>query len=255
MKIVIRTLLGIALMIPAADSWPQNLEQIVQNHIEIRGGYEAFKNIQSFRIMGRTVRRGMETSFTACMKKPEKFRYETEFGGNPILFGFDGENAWNTISQGPSGRRGDTGATARGSRNMMMRTLPDLEGPLVDYESKGFSLEWLGNESMEGTEVIKLKLTGEDGAERFLYLDSEYYVILKETSIREFRGNTMEMETYYSDYKEVDGLMIAHTMETRMGGGADRPMGGAGSQTVIESIEINPQLDDSLFEDPARKNL
>lgn len=254
MKTLIKILPLITIMLAAARSGAETLEQIIEKHIEIRGGHEALKGIQSFKVTGKTIRRGMETPFTALMKKPGKFRYETEFGGNSIVFGSDGENSWNTMGQGPAGRRGDTGATAaRGGRSMMMRFLPDLEGPLVDYESKGFTLELLGNELMEGTEVIKLKLTGEDGRERFLFLDSEYCMLLKESSTREFRGNTMEMETYYSDYKEVDGLMIAHTIESRTAGATERPMGGGASQTILESIEINPDPDDSLFEDPAEK--
>ena len=56
------------------------------------------------------------------------------------------------------------------------------------------------------------------------------------------KGQASEM--LMSDYKEVEGLMIAHTMEQKMNGQ---------SQAVIkiDKVELNPKLEKSVFSLPA----
>ena len=53
----------------------------------------------------------------------------------------------------------------------------------------------------------------------------------------------MAAETFLSDYKEVDGLMVPHTIEQKMDG-----------QTAMviktEKVELNPQIDKNIFSLP-----
>jgi len=48
-----------------------------------------------------------------------------------------------------------------------------------------------------------------------------------------------------SDYKEVGGMMMAHMMESGAKGNPQR------QKIVIEKIELNPEIADSLFAMPA----
>jgi hypothetical protein len=53
------------------------------------------------------------------------------------------------------------------------------------------------------------------------------------------------METVYGDYKEVGGLMMAHSIESK-------PVGAPAGQVItIDSAEVNVDLADDQFAMPA----
>lgn len=225
----------------------QTVDELVQKHIEAIGGYDAVKGVQTYKMTGHVIRGDMEIPFVVYRKKPGMFRREMTFQGRTMIFGSDGEESWSNRPEGQGGRGGRMGG--RFGRGMMGM---DVESPLVDYEKKGYKAELVGKESMEGTDVYKLKLTDTEGNVRYVFLDTEYFVILKETTIRDFQGQKVETNVYYSDYKEVGGLMIAHVMERKgdTPGGSRGGRGFGSSQTVIEKIEINVSLDEALFQKP-----
>jgi hypothetical protein len=58
-------------------------------------------------------------------------------------------------------------------------------------------------------------------------------------------GNEMESDTYYSNYSMVEGIAVPGKIETKM---KDQLMG----TLVIENVELNTELDDTLFEKPVK---
>jgi hypothetical protein len=122
----------------------------------------------------------------------------------------------------------------------MMEHQADIDGILIGAEDKGFGVEYLGEEDMEGTPVHHLKLTIDDSTTVDYYLDAEYFVELKSTVTAQVEDNTYSVDTYYGDYKEVDGLMVAHSTETRVGDQTQMQM-------VVELVEFNVDAPDSVF--------
>ena len=55
----------------------------------------------------------------------------------------------------------------------------DFDGPLVDHRRKGISIELIGPDEVEGTDVHKLKVTHPNGDVDFYYLDTEFAVPIK----------------------------------------------------------------------------
>jgi hypothetical protein len=55
----------------------------------------------------------------------------------------------------------------------------------------------------------------------------------------------VEFENSLSDYKEVGGLMIAHSLEMGPKGSTER------SKLTLQKVELNPALDDGRFKMPA----
>ena len=123
--------------------------------------------------------------------------------------------------------------------------MADVDGPLVDYKTKGSTIELAGKEELEATPVYKLKVTLKTGDVKYIYLDAGNYLELKESEKRKEDGSTNEVDTSYSDYKAVAGVMIAHSSETRVNGAIDEQMS-------IEKIEVNVPIDDSIFKMPKK---
>jgi outer membrane lipoprotein-sorting protein len=132
----------------------------------------------------------------------------------------------------------------QGQADNMKLQANDFPSPFMDYKSKGYTVEYVGEETMEGTPTHKIKLVQEpimvNGKQEesitYYYFEAENFVpIATEVSMA---GQTMK--DTMSDYEEVDGLYFPFAM-TMMGG---MPL-------KIKSIEINPEIDAKMFSFPA----
>lgn len=220
----------------------QTADELIRKNIEARGGYETLKAVNTMKATGKIIQMGMEISFTLRKKRPNFVRLEGELQGQTFIQAYDGETAWwiNPFTGDPDAQK----MPENQAKSLIDDA--DFDGQLVDYKEKGHSVEFVGKEDMEGTEVVKLKLTLKNGDVKYIYLDSEYYIELKVTSKTKQGETELEVDAYLSDYKEVNGLMIPHAIESKMGGNTV-------SQIKLETVEMNVEVDDSIFKMPPKK--
>jgi outer membrane lipoprotein-sorting protein len=230
-----------ALLAAPVQAQDMTVEDILNNYYEASGGMDNLKAVQSMTVTGKMMGgQGFEAPFTRYAKRPDMLRMEFTFQGITGVQAYDGETAWMLMPF--------MGQTAPEVMAPDMATQvkedADIDGPMVDYEAKGHQIELIGKDEAEGAEAYKLKLTLKNGEVTYYYLDAEYFLVIMTEAKRTIQGNEMEFTTVLSDYKEVSGLMIPHSVEVRGQG----PMG----QTIlIEQIEVNSEIDDELFKMPA----
>ena len=82
-----------------------------------------------------------------------------------------------------------------------------------------------------------------DGTEN---LDAETYLLVKQEGKTKRRGTDVEGEQLFSDYKDVDGVMIPFTMEM---GAKGMPMR---QKMSFSKIEMNVPIDDARFAFPGK---
>jgi outer membrane lipoprotein-sorting protein len=120
----------------------------------------------------------------------------------------------------------------------------DFDGPLVDYKTKGNQIELVGKENLDDKPVYRLKLTNKNGDVRFYFFDASSFLLLKWEGIRKTGEQEVPWESFFSDFREVQGLKYAFRI-------AQGSPGTEIKQTLTaEKIEINPQIDDSRFAKP-----
>ena len=178
---------------------------------------------------------------SGIMKRPNLFRMEMGFQGQTLVQAFDGKTAWEIVPF-----MGDPTAhpMPEDQAKQLIREA-DFDGPFVDYKSKGHKIEFVGKEEVEGTETLKLKVTTKDGDVFYSFFDPEYYLELKRITKQKNRrtGTEMEAEIYFSDFKEVAGLMMPHALKIKGTGPGEM-------NVAITQIEVNVDVDDSLFQMP-----
>ena len=239
-KALVLTFLSCAVLCAQASA--QTVDDLIKKNIEARGGLEKLRAIKSMRLTGKVHAEGMTIPLVIQIKRPGLLRADATVQGMSMSRGYDGETAWETNAFGGSKEPEKlSGYEARETIEMA-----DIDGPLVDYKIKGSSIELIGKEELEATPVYKLKVTLKDGDVKYIYLDAQNHLELKETEKRKEDGTTSDVATVFSDYKAVAGVMIAHSSETRVNGEID-------DQTTIDKIELNVPIDDSIFKMP-RKN-
>lgn len=244
-KVALLFLLTAALAAGAAAAQDATLQEVLEKHYEAIGGLDAWQGVQSFRASGKMTMGPMEAPVTMTAKRPDKVRIDFTVQGMTGSQAYDGETAWMLMPF--MGKTDPEDMPADQAK--ALKEEADIDGPLVGYEEEGLQLELVGLEEIEGTQAYKIKVTeeGEEGAVRYFYLESEYYVPIRVEGSRVIQGNTMEYETTLSDYKDVDGLMMAHSMSTQI-------KGAPGAQVItVETIEVNLEVDDSVFAKPAKK--
>jgi len=232
-------ILVLALLAPmVAIAADPTVDELIAKNIAAKGGMEKLKAVKSMRATGKMVgMQGMEFPFVMTNKRPKMTRLEFTVQGMTGMQVYDGKTAW--MSMPFMGKKEPEVMSLDQAKDMEEQA--DFDGPLVDYKEKGNTIELLGKEQVEGADAYKLKVTLKSGDVRTIYLDAETFLEIKVESKRVVRGTEVEGEAYLSDYKEVEGLMIPHTMENGQKGSDMR------QKLVIEKVEINPAIDDSFF--------
>lgn len=216
-------------------------EEIVAGNVAARGGLDAWRAVGSMRLSGRMdAGKGMQVPFTLQLKRPRKMRLEFLFEGQMVVQAYDGRAGWKRQPHlGKGAYALMTPEELEGAAGQA-----ELDGPLIDYKAKGHAVALVGKEPIEGRPAYRLAVTLATGAVRQLYLDAQTLLEAKVDGTRTLRGQQRGLETFFRDYRAVQGLLLAHTIETRLAGA---PKANA---MTIERVELNPELDDALFAPP-----
>ena len=225
----------------------QSVDEIIGNYLENTGGAENWENVKGVRMNASINQMGMEIPIEMVQLK-DKMYTKISIQGQEIKQGvFDGETLWSTNFMSMKAEKSD-----QEDVDNVKNELAEFPDPFLNYKDKGFTVELMGTETVEGSDVFKIKLTKKpmvvDGEEvpnvSIYYFDSENFVpIMVHEEVMSGPGKGMIMESKMSDYQEVEGLYFPFSMTQ---GVKDQP----GQPITIESIELNPSIDDSEFNFP-----
>ena len=182
----------------------------------------------------------VQLPFVLEMERPGKTRLEIQFQGKTAVQVYDGKKGWKLR---PFLGRHEV-ETFSAEELRLASQQAEIDGPLIDYKSKGNKVEAAGTEKVEGRDAYKLKITLKTGEVRYVWVDSQTFLDLKTDGSRKLDGKMRPVWTFYRDYKPVDGLMVPHLLETVV-------EGVKGSEKIIiEKVALNPKLDDARFGKP-----
>ena len=254
-------------------------EQIVDKNVAARGGLQAWRAVQTMSLAGKLGAGGnqratlpvpmsnqksagpivprrpveeVQLPFVMELKRPHKMRFELQFNGKTAIQVYDGTNGWklrpflNRLEVEPY--------TADEVKISSMQS--DLDGYLVDYAAKGTRVELVGNERVEDRNTYKIKMTMKSGEVLHVWIDAETFLEAKiEGQPKRLDGTDHPVEVYFRDFRNVDGLQVPFTMETRVlpvqktaTGLRDVPV--PPERIIIDKVVLNPKFDDALFRKP-----
>lgn len=222
----------------------QSVDEILEKYFANIGGKDAISKIQSTRMTGKVKAQGMEFP-TVMLSKGAKQKVSFIFQGIEFVQPcFDGEAAWQTNFTSMKAEKMEAEES-----EVLKAQFEDFPDPFLKYKEKGYSLELLGSETVEGTDCFKIKLTKkpfkiggveEENATTY-YFDKENYVpILTKSLIPKGPAKGKYQETVLSDYQEVDGVVMPFSI-------AQKFEGQVAASIEIEKIEINVAIEDSVF--------
>jgi len=244
---IIILLLAVPLVV-VADSATTPVEltaaQIVDRNVVARGGLQAWRGVKTLSMSGKLDAGGkqkVQLPFVLEMERSRKTRLELQFNGQTAVQVYDGTNGWKLRPF--LNRRDVEPYTPEELKAASMQA--DIDGPLVDYVSKGTKVQLEGLQSVEGHDAFNLKLTLKTGQVQHIWVDAQTFLDVKiEGTPRRLDGRFHPVATYMRDYRSVNGLMIPYVNETAVDGVKQT------EKIVVEKVIVNPKLEDSHFSKP-----
>ncbi len=135
----------------------------------------------------------------------------------------------------------DTSYQLKVIRSTKGAELLHLIGSLIFYKENGYTLSLIGDDTIEGQDCFVIKLAREEKSYDLFYLSQESYrLVMHQTR---YATGPDGSQTYYSDYRQVNGVWFAFVEETS---GSSSP----GKKRIYTSIKVNTPIDRSIFTCP-----
>ncbi|HYX74431.1 MAG TPA: hypothetical protein VE819_07090 [Steroidobacteraceae bacterium] len=230
-----------ALMIMAAPgAFAYTAAELAAKNVAAKGGIDKLNAIQSLRMSGKLLLNGgtIELGYTVLVERPSSIRYEVQLQGLTRVQAYDGSQAWQI---NPFQGRKDPEKLSADDAKGLAEDAADFAGSLVDYQAKGYKLDYLGTEDIDGTEAHKLRVTRPNGDVAYVYLDPDYFLEIRTVNRRIEHGIPNETITEYGDYEKVDGVYLPFALESYEKGSSDR------QKVQIEKAQANVAPDKSVF--------
>jgi outer membrane lipoprotein-sorting protein len=213
-------------------------DELVQKNIEAHGGLAAIKAINNIVASGKMTVGGGDFSLDLAVKqvmaRPAQMRTEASFQGMTQVNAFDGKESWG-IS--PFGGRKDPQRNSA-DQAKAEKYSADIEGVLVDAKAKGYAVEYLGLEDVDGTMAHKLRVKLSATDSRTVFLDPDFFLEIRFEDRIQIRGSENVSTTDLGDYEKVNGWFMPFAVEA------------PGQKITIEKIEANQTIDPAQFSFP-----
>jgi hypothetical protein len=228
-----KTLLILTGLIVVAVINAQTLDEIVKSYSATMKT-DNLANVKTIKISGKMSAMGMEMPMVMFMKNPNKIKVTYNFNGQEMVSVYDGEKGYTmnpmTGSSDPIELKGE--ALKQIQKNSL------FNNELMRYFKGGF-LTLEGQENVNEKPAYKLKAT-EGTNPVYMYIDKATYMLVKSSATVEQMGNSMNMDSYMSDYVNIEGVILPKKT-TLMANGME------GGVISFDKIEVNIPMEDSIF--------
>jgi outer membrane lipoprotein-sorting protein len=236
-RIISLSVLSLFLLILAVSAPCQTTEEVMEKMIQAQGGRDALAKIKDSTFTGtiEMIQMGISGAASMYQKEPNMMRIDAEVMGMTFTQAYDGETAWTTNPQ--------TGETAKmpEKETVYMKRQALGNDALLNPKKYGITYNYAGKEKIGEKEYLVLEQTYSDGYKSTIYLDPETYLVYKTKGLTLNQMSVeVEQESILSDYKEVEGMMIPHTITSYQDGEEFMTI-------TLTGMSFNTGLEDSFF--------
>jgi outer membrane lipoprotein-sorting protein len=228
-----KLILAATLLLVFAFVNAQSLDEIVKKYSDANK-LDNLSKITTIKITSKTSVMGQEIPGEIWMKNPDKIKIVQSAAGMSIVMAFDGQKGYminpTTGSNDPVEMDMAMVKQQIAGRNMFQNSLVTM------HKNGSLSLE--GEEMVNGKPAFKVKQTTE-GVVAYLFIDKVTFLAVKASTTVNQGAQSISVDSYPSDYKETNGVMIP--MKTT------QSLSGMDIVSTIEKVEVNIPMADSVF--------
>lgn len=186
--------------------------EIARQHAQRAGA--KFRELRSLYAEGRTLIGGEVIDVRMWAERPNRLRVESSFGRRQVTQIYDGRH--EPVISHSEVEGGRPMRMTAGERKDFIANA-DFDGPLVDFAVKGYSVDYAGEETIQGRPARKLLVMSGDGDVFFVWLDAENAEMVKRSVFRMVGDRRATVDTFFGDFREVQGALQPHRIETKVG--------------------------------------
>jgi hypothetical protein len=213
-------------------------DEVLDKYVEALGGKAAFEKLSSRVMKGdfELTTMGVTSAAEIYAKAPNKWLLTINVPGFGLVQqGYDGASGW---AQDPQTGLRDL----RGGELESVKRSAEFNQPLK-LKALFPKLEVKEKSKVGEREVYVLEATPAQGSPEKLYFDTQTHLLVRaDVEVEGPQGKTA-FEISFDDYKEVDGIKLAHTVS--------RSSPVISFVIKVEEIKHNVPIEDSKFQKPA----
>ncbi|MBO3698406.1 hypothetical protein [Roseivirga sp. E12] len=217
-------------------AYAQSADAIASKYVEAIGGAKAWKNVKSRKYTITLNQAGFDIPGYIIGDSKNRERLELEFNGMKMVQASDASTAW-TINQF-QGVNEPTKLEGAQAEAVLEAQFLDV---FIDHKKRGYTLSYEGEADLEGTSCQLVKLTSPKGKESVHYFDKAtgLQIAQKESA------NGQETMSHYSDYTEMEGVLVPKKITQKMGG-------VVAFTITVNKTEFNVAVTDDMFTFPGK---
>ena len=227
----LKTLFVAALSFAAFNVSAQTVDEVIAKNTEAMGGAEKMSSLKSVKMEGSMSVQGMDIPITMTKVHMKGMRLDLEIMGTSNYQLANDKTGWIFMPI----QQMDAPQEMSAEQYKSISSQLDVQGSLFNYKQKGYTAELLGTEKVGGSDAYKIKVV-KNGETVFYYIDTKSNLLVKTSTTRDVNGETMNIETTYSDYKKNDdGFTFPYSTTTMQG------------TLMYNKISTNVQVDEKIF--------
>ena len=215
----------------------QTADDVIQKYSKAMGGLAAFKAIKTMKTTGTITTQGVDLALTSQIINGKAVRTDVQAMGQSVINAYKDGKGWKI-----NPFAGVTTVTDMTPEELIdFKSQSMIASQLMDYKARGHKVELQGQEDVEAIKTYKIKLTNKDDNKVTTYFISVAdNTIIKSVSTRQIQGQEIEIETFYSDIKDFNGLKFPMLRTQKM-------QGQVFQEIKIANIEFNVTVDEKIF--------
>jgi hypothetical protein len=216
----------------------QTADDVIQKYSKAMGELAAFNAIKTMKTTGTITTQGVDLALTSQIINGKAVRSDVQAMGQSVINSYKDGKGWKI-----NPFAGVTTITDMTPEELIdFKSQSMIANQLMDYKARGHKVELQGQEDVEGVKTYKIKLTNKDDNKVTTYFISvTNNTIVKSVSTRQLQGQDIEIETFYSDIKDFNGLKFPMVRTQKM-------QGQVFQEIKIATIEFNVPIDEKIFD-------
>jgi hypothetical protein len=226
----------------------KEMRLVLDKAIKAAGGEEKLGKLaaQTFKVKGKFYGMGEGIDYTGdfAVQLPDKMRFEIAVEVNGMKFSFaqgiDGDKGWVKMQD----KAEDAGKDALAELKEELHA--SQAESLLPLKENRFRLEPLGEVKVNGKPAVGVRASHKGRRDINLFFDKETWLLVKsERVVKDLMAGDQEFthETFYSDYKDVNGTKQPTKLLINRDGKKDL-------DGEITDVEAKEKLDDATFAKP-----
>lgn len=216
----------------------QTADEVVEKYITAMGGLDAFKKVNTVKMTGILITQGNNLPMTTQIVQGKAMRTDVKVAAQTITNVYNNGKGWKVNPLGGTPTPTDVTGTELNS----FKSQATLINLLMNYKEQGHQIELAGQEEVGGIKIFKIKLTNkEDGKVTMYFINSVTNLLNKTVSKKEMQGVETDVETYFTNMRDIDGLKFSMLI-------LQKKQGQIFQQIKWDKIELNTPIDEKIFE-------